>query len=480
MGELEIDEGFHLVGELFAVAVPPQLFHAREAVGVEVFYAHHFFQAELTVRTADAAGLEASVGSFADAEARDHVIHHDGSGVDLAGNCFSALLVTRPNAGREPELGIIHETDRFRIGGEGRDRQHGPEGFFAHDSHLVRDIGEDGGRVEMWAEFGQARTSGEDADALGASFLHLCLDDAQLALVDHRADVGLRIHAVAEAQFLRLRDTGVQEFFVKRLVDVTSLDREAGLAGIDEGAPNGCARGDIEVGIVEHEHRIFASEFQHDRQEAGGGSLRDPFAGWNTASEDELVDFGVEKRGTGCTVAHNYLEDFFRNSGRVQEACQLHRDQRCEFRGLQHHRISSDHSGQRVDGGNGQRIVPGGNNGNHAVGVAQDAPFFRLHGNAAVRDRLFAEKCEGVVDEETGGVEDDQDFGQQGFYVRLAGFLRDESSDFGFVFVLELLKFSDDANALFDAERGPCGLRGAGLGYGDVHFGIGGAIQLSQ
>jgi hypothetical protein len=29
-----------------------------------------------------------------------------------------------------------------------------------------------------------------------------------------------------------------------------------------------------------------------------------------------------------------------------------------------------------------------------------------------VRDGLFAEKCEGVVDEETGGVEDDQDFGQ--------------------------------------------------------------------
>ena len=252
------------------------------------------------------------------------------------------------------------------------------------------------------------------------------------------------------------------------------------MAGIDEGAPNGCARGDIEVGIVEHEHRIFASEFQHDRQEAGGGNLRDPFAGWNTASEDELVDFGVEKRGTGCTVAHNYLEDFFRNSGRVQEGCQFQRNQRCEFRGLQHHCISSDHSGQRVDGGNGQRIVPGGNNGNHAVGLAQDTPFFRLHRNAAVRDRLFAEKCERVVDEETGGVEDDQDFGQQGFHVRLAGFLRDESGDFGFVFVQEPLKFSENANALFDAERGPCGLRGVGPGYGGVHFGIRGAIQFSQ
>src|SRR5437660_3603924 len=277
--------------------------------------------------------------------------------------------------------------------------------------HLVSDIGEDGGRVEMWAEFGQASTSGEDAGALGTGLLHLRLDDAQLPSVDHRTDVGLRIHAVADAQFLRLRDTGVQEFFVKRLVDVTSLDREAGLAGVDEGAPNGYARGDIEVGIVEHEHRIFASEFQHDRQEAGGGNLRDPFAGWNTASEDELVDFGVEKRGTGCTVAHNYLEDFFRNSGRVQEGCQLQRNQRCEFRGLQHHRISSDHTGQRVDGGNGQRIVPGGSNCNHAVGLEQDTPVCRLRRRPAVRDRLFAEQCEGVVDEETGGVEDDQDFG---------------------------------------------------------------------
>src|SRR4029077_7893309 len=199
----------------------------------------------------------------------------------------------------------------------------------------------------------------------------------------------------------------------------------------------GCARGDIEVGIVEHEHRIFASELEHDRQEAGGGSLRDPFAGGDTAGEDELVDFGVEERSTGCTVAHNYLQDFFRNSDRVQEGCQFQRNQRCDFRGLQHHRVSTNKCGKRVNSGNGQGVVPGGNNGNPAVGLAQDTPFFRLHRNAAVRDRLFAEKCERVVDEETGGVEDDQNFGQQGFHVRLAGFLRDKSSDFSFAFVQE-------------------------------------------
>ena len=81
---------------------------------------------------------------------------------------------------------------------------------------------------------------------------------------------------------------------------VTALHREAGLAGVDERAPNRCARGDIQVGIVEHQHGIFASEFQHDGQEARGGSLRDPFAGGDTAGENQFVDFGVEQRRAGA------------------------------------------------------------------------------------------------------------------------------------------------------------------------------------
>src|SRR5260370_6181766 len=42
----QVEEALHLVGESFTVAEPPDFFHARHQVAIEILHAHHFFQAQ--------------------------------------------------------------------------------------------------------------------------------------------------------------------------------------------------------------------------------------------------------------------------------------------------------------------------------------------------------------------------------------------------------------------------------------------------
>ena len=83
--------------------------------------------------------------------------------------------------------------------------------------------------------------------------------------MDHRANIDFRIKSVADAQALCFLHARVEETRVLRAMDVAALDRQASLPGVHERAPNSCALGDVDVGVVENEHRIFAAEFQHNR-----------------------------------------------------------------------------------------------------------------------------------------------------------------------------------------------------------------------
>src|SRR5512146_2068987 len=71
-GEQKIEEALHLPSELRAVLVPPDFAQVREEIGVNVFHAQHFLHAETAVGAADAAGANASVRRFTDAEAAHH------------------------------------------------------------------------------------------------------------------------------------------------------------------------------------------------------------------------------------------------------------------------------------------------------------------------------------------------------------------------------------------------------------------------
>ena len=69
---------------------------------------------------------------------------------------------------------------------------------------LVIDVGQHGRRKKCRPELAQPRASGQHARAALPRILHLRLHNAHLPLVDHGANFGRRIHAIADAQLARL------------------------------------------------------------------------------------------------------------------------------------------------------------------------------------------------------------------------------------------------------------------------------------
>src|SRR5208282_993890 len=104
--------------ESSAVGEPPDFFHTGNQVAVDIFHAHHFFQAPAPVRAPQAARLHASVRSFADAETRYGVVHHHRAGLDLAGQSLAAGAIARPHAGGQSEIGIVGQAHGLGIAAE--------------------------------------------------------------------------------------------------------------------------------------------------------------------------------------------------------------------------------------------------------------------------------------------------------------------------------------------------------------------------
>src|ERR1035441_4883024 len=97
-GVQQVEKTFHLARECTPIAEPPDFFHARQQVGVDVFHAYHFLQSPAPMRAAQAA-LHASMRSFADAETRHGAVHHHCASMYLASQSLAAGAIASPNAG---------------------------------------------------------------------------------------------------------------------------------------------------------------------------------------------------------------------------------------------------------------------------------------------------------------------------------------------------------------------------------------------
>ena len=98
----------------------------------------------------------------------------------------------------------------------------------------------------------------------------------------------------------------------------------------------------------------------------------------------------------------------------------------------------------------------------------------------SVRQFLFTQDGERVLDEEAGGIEHDQYFGKQRLDVGLAGLLRDAARDVGFGSEKILLETAQDLNAIANAPGIPAGLCGASASGRGTNFGWSGTVQLAQ
>src|ERR1700756_818201 len=103
----------------------------------------------------------------------------------------------------------------------------------------------------------------ENASATADSIFNQVNHPLHMLRANHRADIGIGIVAGTNTQLFRFCHAAGGKLIADGLLDEEALDGKTDLAAIRVAAPDGGAGGDIEVGVSQDEHGIFAAEFQH-------------------------------------------------------------------------------------------------------------------------------------------------------------------------------------------------------------------------
>src|SRR6266852_2871175 len=87
------------------------------------------------------------------------------------------------------------------------------------------------------------------------------------------------------------------EFVVDTLLHDDATGRGAALAGGAESAPESAFDGEVEVGIVEHDHGVLAAEFQGTMLKGFGGGGADDAAHFGRAGQRDSAYIAMLKKG---------------------------------------------------------------------------------------------------------------------------------------------------------------------------------------
>ncbi len=130
--------------------------------------------------------------------------------------------------------------------------------------------------------------------------LDVLLRGFDLGGVDLRADFDRFVEAVADFELFGAGDELRGELGGNSLLQQDAAGGGAALAGGAEGAPERAVEGEIEVGVVEDDLRVFAAHFERDLLEGGGGALRDKRADGAGAGEADGADVGMLDERRAC------------------------------------------------------------------------------------------------------------------------------------------------------------------------------------
>ena len=215
------------------------------------------------------------------------------------------------------------------------------------------DVDEHRRRIEA-ALARRALPAGQRLGARGQRIAHVPLGDGDLVVVDHRAEVVARTRA--HLQLLDVAHDRVDELVVDRLEDIDPLDRDTRLTRVEHRTPHRGMRGELDVGVLEHDHRVLAAEFEADRGERAGGALHHLGAG--RARPGELDEVGVVDDGLGHLAGALRERKHLRRT-RVLPAAQQHLcGQRGALGRFEQHRAARGEGADGVHQGVGHGIVP--------------------------------------------------------------------------------------------------------------------------
>src|SRR5215469_11399289 len=322
---------------------------------------------------------------------------------------------------------------------------------------------DDNGRLEeIRSQISASPSACEYFRAATGGVAQLFLDFFKLALPDHRTDFDIEIRGRPDTQLLCFLHAQLDETVCHRLFDVDPLDRKACLTTIREPAPNGGAGGDIEIGIAEHNHRVFAAQLEHRGNKFSGAGLRDSCPRRDASSKENFVRPSIDQRRANMSVALNNLDEILRKSGACKQFAHERTSGGSEFRRLQQHGVPRSQCGNDLRGRNHKRVIPRRNYGEDAMGFVLDPAGFCLYSEIVVRHALGAQPPRRPAREEVSGVKGDKQFRKNSFHARLAGFSRDDIDDFFARFEDRVTQTPQEFRSFTQRATSPTRLRFAG------------------
>jgi hypothetical protein len=209
-----------------------------------------------------------------------------------------ASHVVRPDAGRQAELGVVRQRERFGFVLEWRDREDRTEDFVAHQEAVFRGLVHDRRLVEISVgKLGELRpaAAAQHGRALADGALHHRLVFLQLHLRRDRPHLRGELQRIAERDLSGAADEPIDERVVDALVDVGARTGDARLPRRREDAGQHAGFGLIQVRVAEHDVRALAAELEHAADQAlprarGDGAARADAAGERHLRHLRMID----------------------------------------------------------------------------------------------------------------------------------------------------------------------------------------------
>jgi hypothetical protein len=181
-------------------------------------------------------------------------------------------------------------------------------------------------------------TAGQDLGALGLGVGDVPLDRLDLGAEAHRPDVVPGAATLPDRPG-PLHDE-IDEPVVDGVLDVHPLDGHAGLAGVHEGAPHRAGGGELDVGVVAHDHRILATELEQHRRQGLGRRRHHQLAGGDRAGERDLLHTGADEGIPGAAAPGHDLHEVGMGVGLGEQPADLQAHQGGDLGGLEYHGVA--------------------------------------------------------------------------------------------------------------------------------------------
>ena len=233
----------------------------------------------------------------------------------------------RGNAGGETELGVVGQGQCLVVVLGADDTHHGAEHLFSVDAHRRRRLGEKGGAhvvagraiavsLDRLAARHQPGAFGPARSRRTARFCASCLSSTTGPM----SVPFLRASSTFSAFILLCHRS--DEAVVDAFGDDEARRGRAALAGGEEGAVQRRVHRHVQIGVVEHHHRILAAHFQLELGHARDTGLRDALAGGHRAREaDRVHAFVVQQHLAHFGAAAHHQVEHARRQARAVAGC---------------------------------------------------------------------------------------------------------------------------------------------------------------